>query len=51
MGWEVQHWVATSEAFNYLPQECKQMQLISDACGGLSLHIRGYWKTKTWKMP
>ncbi|MEH1914667.1 hypothetical protein [Nostoc sp.] len=27
------------KSFNYLPQECQQMQLISDAYGGLRLRI------------
>ncbi|MEH1807094.1 MAG: hypothetical protein ACYTXT_28660 [Nostoc sp.] len=27
------------KSFNYLPQECKQMQSLSDACGGLRLRI------------
>jgi hypothetical protein len=27
------------KSFNYLPAECQQMQLISDACGGLRLRI------------
>ncbi|MCC5667925.1 hypothetical protein LC653_29625 [Nostoc sp. CHAB 5784] len=27
------------KSFNYLSQECEQMQLISDACGGLRLRI------------
>ncbi len=27
------------KSFNYLPQECEEMQLISDACGGLRLRI------------
>jgi hypothetical protein len=27
------------KSFNYLPQECEQMQMICDACGGLRLRI------------
>jgi hypothetical protein len=27
------------KSFNYLPQECQQMQSLSDACGGLRLRI------------
>ncbi|MCC5633345.1 hypothetical protein LC613_38395 [Nostoc sphaeroides CHAB 2801] len=27
------------KSYNYLPAECEQMQLISDACGGLRLRI------------
>jgi hypothetical protein len=27
------------KSFNYLPQECEEMQLISDAYGGLRLRI------------
>lgn len=27
------------KSFNYLPQECQQVQEISDACGGLHLRI------------
>jgi hypothetical protein len=39
--WHGEHTVGLQhlKSFNYLPQECQQVQEISDACGGLRLRI------------